>query len=344
MLYIRPNPLPVVMILRRDILIAAVAVALAAVIALGCIGTDEEKDKITTLRIGYQPSTHQVAAMVAMEEGWWLEELKPFGIVKVEAFEFPSGPPEMQAMLGGHLDVAYVGAAPPITAISQGLDAKIVAGVNTNGSNLMVRPEVGYDGPHSLKGLTLGTFPPGSIQDTVLKKWMKDNGMSPEEIDIKSMGPGDAVTAISAKRIDCCFLPTPAPSIIELAGTGRSVVASGEMWPNHACCALVVSGKLIRNQPELVEEIIRIHIKANRFINENPERAAEIYSAKTGQDLAMVKHSIEHWDGGWISDPHMTIPSTMEFARINYELGYTGGRLLTENDLFDTSFYDRVMG
>jgi NitT/TauT family transport system substrate-binding protein len=332
------------MILRRDILIAAVAVALAAVIALGCIGTDEEKDKITTLRIGYQPSTHQVAAMVAMEEGWWLEELKPFGIVKVEAFEFPSGPPEMQAMLGGHLDVAYVGAAPPITAISQGLDAKIVAGVNTNGSNLMVRPEVGYDGPHSLKGLTLGTFPPGSIQDTVLKKWLKDNGMSPEEIDIKSMGPGDAVTAISAKRIDCCFLPTPAPSIIELAGTGRSVVASGEMWPNHACCALVVSGKLIRNQPELVEEIIRIHIKANRFINENPERAAEIYSAKTGQDLAMVKHSIEHWDGGWISDPHMTIPSTMEFARINYELGYTGGRLLTENDLFDTSFYDRVMG
>jgi len=343
MLYIRPNPLPVVMILRRDTLIAAVAVALAAVIALGCIGTDEE-NKITTLRIGYQPSTHQVAAMVAMEEGWWLEELKPFGIVKVETFEFPSGPPEMQAMLGGHLDVAYVGAAPPITAISQGLDAKIVAGVNTNGSNLMVRPEVGYDGPHSLKGLILGTFPPGSIQDTVFKKWLKDNGISPEEIDIKSMGPGDAVTAISAKRIDCCFLPTPAPSIIELAGAGRSVVASGEMWPNHACCALVVSGKLMRNQPELVEEIIRIHIMANEFINENPERAAEIYSAKTGQNLAMVKHSIEHWDGGWISDPHIMIPSVMEFARINYELGYTGNRLLTEEDLFDTSFYDRVTG
>ena len=328
--------------MRRDLLIAAFAVALAAVIALGCIGTDEEK--ITTLRIGYQPSTHQVAAMVAMEEGWWLEELKPFGIDKVETFEFPSGPPEMQAMLGGHLDVAYVGAAPPISAIAQGLDAKIVAAVNTNGSNLMVRPEVSYSGPNSLRGLSLGTFPPGSIQDIVLKKWLEDNRISPDVIDIKSMGPGDAVTAISAKRIDCCFLPTPAPSIIELAGNGRSVVASGEMWPNHACCALVVSGKLIKNQPELVEEIIRIHIKANEFINENPDRAAEIYSAKTGQDLAMVKHSMEHWDGGWVSDPHIMIPSVMEFARINYELGYTGGRLLSEENLFDTSFYDRVTG
>lgn len=330
--------------MRRDLLIAAFAVALAAVIALGCIGTDKDKEKITTLRIGYQPSTHQVAAMVAMEEGWWLADLSPFGIEKVETFEFPSGPPEMQAMLGGHLDVAYVGAAPPISAIAQGLDAKIVAGVNSNGSNLMVRPEVSYSGPDSLRGLSLGTFPPGSIQDTVLKKWLEDNGVSPEEIDIKSMGPGDAVTAISAKRIDCCFLPTPAPSIIELGGNGRSVVASGEMWPNHACCSLVISGKLLRDQPDLAEEIIKIHIKATEYINENPDRAAEIYSAKTGQDLAMVRHSIEHWDGTWISDPHITIPSVMEFARINYELGYTGNRQLTEEDLFDTSFYDRVTG
>jgi len=77
-----------------------------------------------TLRIGYQPSTHQVAEMVAMEKGWWLEDLKPFGVTNVEEYEFPSGPPEMQSMLGGSLDVAYVGTAPPITAIAQGLDAR----------------------------------------------------------------------------------------------------------------------------------------------------------------------------------------------------------------------------
>jgi len=312
-----------------------------AVIALGCLGTDEDK-KITTLRIGYQPSTHQVAEMVAMEEGWWLADLAPFGIVKVEDFEFPSGPPEMQAMLGGNLDIAYVGAAPPISAIAQGLDAKIVAAVQMNGSDLVVRPEVGYEGPKSLVGLAVGTFPPGSIQDIVFKKWLQDNGINPAEIDIKSMGPGDATTAISAKRLDAVFLPHPAPSIIELGGNGRTVVASGEMWPNHACCCLVVSGKLMREEPELVEQIIKTHIKATEYINENPERAAEIYSAKTNQNLEVVSHSIENWDGAWISDPHVIIPSVAEFARVNYELGYTGSKLLTEEDLFDTSFYDRV--
>lgn len=327
--------------MRRDFLIAALAAGFVAVIALGCIGTDEDK-KITTLRIGYQPSTHQVAEMVAMEEGWWLADLSPFGIVKVEDFEFPSGPPEMQAMLGGNLDIAYVGAAPPISAIAQGLDAKIVAAVQMNGSDLVVRPEVDYEGPKSLVGLAVGTFPPGSIQDTVFKKWLQDNGVNPAEIDIKSMGPGDATTAISAKRLDAVFLPHPAPSIIELGGNGRTVVASGEMWPNHACCCLVVSGKLMREEPELVEQIIKTHIKATEYINENPERAAEIYSAKTNQNIEVVRHSIENWDGAWISDPHVIIPSVVEFARVNYELGYTGNKLLTEEDLFDTSFYDRV--
>ncbi len=327
--------------MRRDFLIAAVAVGLVAVIALGCIGTEEEK-KITTLRIGYQPSTHQVAEMVAMEEGWWLEDLSPFGIEEVEDFEFPSGPPEMTAMLGGHLDIAYVGAAPPISAIAQGLDAKIVAAVQKNGSNLVVSPQVDYQGPKSLVGLTVATFPPGSIQDTVLKKWLQDNGINPEDLDIRSMGPGDAVTAISAKAVDAIFLPHPSPSIIELEGNGKAVVASGEMWPDHACCCLVVSGELMRENPELVEQIVKTHIRATEYINENPERAAEIYSAKTGQNLTVVQHSIENWDGAWISDPHVAIPSVVEYARVDYELGYTGETLLTEEDLFETGFYDRV--
>lgn len=329
--------------MRRDFLIAALAVGLVALIALGCIGTDDEK-KITILRIGYQPSTHQVAEMVAMEEGWWLEDLAPFGIEKVEDFEFPSGPPEMQAMLGENLDIAYVGAAPPISAIAQKLDAKIVAAVQKNGSNLVVSPEVDYNGPESLVGLKVATFPPGSIQETVFKKWLQDNGVNPEEIDIKSMGPGDAVTAISAKRVDAVFLPHPSPSIIELEENGKSVVASGEMWPNHACCCLVVSGKLMREEPKLVEQIIRTHIRATEYVNENPERAAEIYSAKTGQNLTMVQYSIKTWDGAWISDPHVIIPSVVEYARVDYELGYTGEKLLTEDDLFETSFYDRVTG
>lgn len=316
--------------------------AAVALVSLGCISSPEKQpEKITTLRIGYQPSTHQVAEMVATEKGWWLEDLKPFGIEEIKEFEFPSGPPEMQAMLAGDLDAAYVGSAPPIVAIAQGLDAKIVAAVNINGSNLVFKSGLDYSSPSSLEGRSVGTFPPGSIQDIVLKKWLEDNQVDLSQIDILPMGPGDAVTAISAGKVDSVFLPHPSPAIIELEDKGKSVVASGEMWPDHACCCLVVSGKLIREQPQLVEQIVRTHINATNYVNAHPEEAAKIYSDKTGQDLDMVEYSVETWDGRWVSDPSLQIPSTVEFARIDYQMNYTP-KLLSEEDLFDTSFYQKV--
>jgi len=119
----------------------------------------------------------------------------------VKDLQFPTGIPEMQAMVAGELDVAYVGTSPPISAISSGLDAKIVAAVNINGSNLVFRPGVAYDGPQSLEGLIIGTFPPGSIQDIVLKKWLKENGVNLSKVDIKAMDPGPAMTALSAEKI-----------------------------------------------------------------------------------------------------------------------------------------------
>jgi NitT/TauT family transport system substrate-binding protein len=244
-------------------------------------------------------------------------------------------------MLAGDLDVAYVGTAPPISAISQGLDAKIVAAVNINGSDLVFKPGVAYSGPQSLIGKTVGTFPPGSIQDTVMKKWLQDNNVPISDVKIIPMGPGDAVTAISAGKVDGVFLPHPSPSIIEMEGKGKSTVASGEMWPNHACCSLVVSGRLLRDNPELVEQIIKTHIKATDYVNSHSDEAAQIYSDKTGQDLAMVEHSVETWDGKWVSDPNLQIPSTVEYAKIDYEMNYTQ-KELTEEDLFDTSFYEKV--
>jgi NitT/TauT family transport system substrate-binding protein len=343
--------------LKKFAIIAILAAV--AVMSLGCISPPEkegaapeiknisEKEKmpgkISTLRIGYQPSTHQIAEMVAYEKGWWAEDLKPFGITEIKEFEFPQGVPEMQAMVAGELDVAYVGSAPPISAIAAGLPAKIVAAVNINGSDLVLRPDVVYNGPASLAGLSIGTFAPGSIQDTVMKQWLMENGVDVSKVDIKAMDPGPAISALSAEAVDGVFLPHPAPSIIELKGKGVRVMASGEMWPNHACCCLVVTDQLIQEQPELVEQIIKTHIKATDYINAHPDEAALIYARKTKANITEIEHSIGNWDGQWISDPAVQIPSTIEFARIDYEMKYIK-KELTEEDLFDTGLYERVKG
>jgi NitT/TauT family transport system substrate-binding protein len=296
---------------------------------------------VTEVRIGYQPSTHQMAEITAMDKGWWQQDLAQYGVKNVSDKVFPTGAPEMQAMLAGDIDVAYVGAAPVLSAISTGLDAKIIAGVNTQGSDLVVRPDLNYTGPRSLKGMKIATYQAGTIQDTILRNWLKQNNISPDkDVQIIGMGAGDAVTAITAGKVDAVFLPTPFPSVIVAQSKGRIVVHSGEMYPNHTCCVLVVSGKLIREHPEIVAQIIKTNDKAVDYNLKNLDEAAAIFANKTGTKLDDVKASLKEWDGNWNSDPTLIIDPVLDYAKIQYDLGYIKTPL-TKDQLFDLSFYKK---
>ena len=332
---------------KMTIAAGAVLVLALMLIVAGCTQPSGTTTPVPTaaplkvLRIGYQPSTHQMAAITAISKGWWQQDLARFGVENVSDKVFPSGPPEMQAMQAGELDIAYVGAAPVLSSLATGLDAKIVAGVNTQGSDLVVRNSLVYTGPQSLRGTTIGTFPPGSIQDTVLRDWLQKNNLTPDkDVFIKGMTPGDAVTAILAGKVDAIFLPTPSPSTVVNQGKGRIAVHSGEMYPNHTCCVLVVSGRLIREHPEIVRQIIKTNDKAVAWNQQNLDEAAVIYATKTGANLTDVKSSLAEWDGSWASDPNVIVNPVLDYAKIQYDLGFIK-KPLTKDEIFDLTFYQK---
>ncbi|KXS39152.1 MAG: NitT/TauT family transport system substrate-binding protein [Methanohalophilus sp. T328-1] len=329
---------------RINTILILMLMVTGGVFLAGCTSQEdtEEVPDVSTLNIGYQPSTHQLAYMTAKEKGWWEEDLAPYGVENVREYEFPTGAPEMQSMLAGDLDVAYVGAAPFVATLASDLDAKIVAAANSQGSDLVLRPDITYEGPDDLKGLDIATFPPGTIQDTILRNWLKDNGIDPDnDVDIKAMGPGDAISAISAGQVDAVFLPHPAPTLIAEEGNGRSVVYSGEMLPDHVCCVVVVSGDLIRNHPDLVTEIVKTHIKGTEYSNENQDEVAQLYADRQGWDVDVIRASLEDWDGQLIADPTIIAESTVDYAQIQYELGYVNEEF-TRADMFDMSFYEQA--
>lgn len=304
--------------------------------------------EISKITFGYQPSTHQIAYMTAAEKGMWKEDLAPYGIKEIDDKLFPSGPSEMQAMASktDPLDVAYVGAAPAITAISGGLDAKIVAAVQINGSTLVIRPELPYNGPKDLKGLKIATYPSGSIQDTLLRNWLKENGLDPDkDVTLVGTDAGFAVTEISAGKVDAVFLPEPSPTTLEKTGKGRVIVRSGQMEPDHVCCVLLVSGKLIREHPDIVEQIVKTHINATEYSEAHMDEAAQIFSNKTADGAQNVtettKASLKEWDGKLITDPVQIENSTINFSNVLYSLNNTQ-KTLTKDDIFDTSFYEKA--
>lgn len=326
--------------------------SIALILSCGCTGQEENDNApasngssaIDTLNIGYQPSTHMLPFMTAYSKGMYLEELQPLGVKTIKELQFGTGAPEMQAMLSGDIDLAYVGAAPFVTAVANGLQGKIVAAVQTQGSDLVIRNGIEYTTPDDLRGLTIATFPPGTIQDTILRDWLSDHNIDPaKDLTIKGMGPGDATTAIIAGQIDAVFLPAPSPTIIKNSGAGYIAVQSGEMYPDHACCVLVASDSMITNHPDIIRKIINVDEAALDYNAKNIDEAAGYMNTMTGMDVKDITDSLAEWDGHFVLDPYLIRDSVLGFAQTQHELGYLTNPV-SESDLFDFSLWDSRMG
>jgi len=327
--------------MKKMVYLSIFMLLIAAIALSGCLGG---KAGATDVVIGFQPSTHQMAYTSAKAMGWWTDNLTQLSDVNnISDKSFPNGPPEAVALASGAIQVAYIGAAPLIPAVAQNnSDLKIIAAVQVNGSSLIVPTNVTYNGPKDFEGKKIATFPPGSIQDTLLKQWLTDNGVDLSKVEIKGMDNGEAQTALKSGAVDAVFLPHPAPSIIVAAGDGKVVMTSGDMSADHACCVLAVSQKFIDEHPDVVRELIKIHVDATKYTQENPAQAAKYYSQATNISEEIVLQSISDWDGHWISNPHIIEDYVVAYAQSQYEQKLIP-RPLTKGELFDTSFYDEYV-
>ncbi|MDO9516950.1 MAG: sulfonate ABC transporter substrate-binding protein, partial [Methanosarcinaceae archaeon] len=98
---------------------------------------------------------------------------------------------------------------------------------------------------------------------------------------------------------------------------------------------------LIRENPELVKQIVSTHIKATEYNKDNIDEAGKIFAAKTGLDIESVDKSLKDWDGEWISDPNLIVDSTVDYTTVQYDLEYID-KPLTKEDIFDLSFFEAV--
>ena len=86
----------------------SLALALLALALAGAPGCQRRPSPTAKLRLGYLPNVTHAQALVGVAEGGFARALGG----RLEARAFNAGPAVMEAMLGGDLDVAYVGPGP----------------------------------------------------------------------------------------------------------------------------------------------------------------------------------------------------------------------------------------
>ena len=228
-----------------------------------------------TVKIGYLPSDHDAALFVADAQG----KYKDAGI-NTELVQFNNGGDLMTAMASGDIDVGYVGIAPVLSSVEKGVPVKVISAAQTEGSGIVVTDESGITSGADLAGKSIATPGDASIQHVLLAYYLKENGLSLDDIEESAMKVPSMNDALKTKQIDGIITFQPYVSIAE-AQEGNTLLAdSQEILPNHPCCVVVASDDFIKNHEDQVKTILDIHKEATDFINENVEagKTADVVS------------------------------------------------------------------
>ena len=202
-----------------------------------------------TVKIGYLPSDHDAALFVADAQGLYAEKN-----ITTELVQFNNGGDLMTAMASGEVDVGYVGIAPVLSSVEKGVPVKVISSAQTEGSGIVVTKNSGIHSAADLKGKSIATPGEASIQYVLLSYYLKQNGLSTDDLNISAM---KVITF------------QPYVSIAANDSNNQVLADSLAILPNHPCCVVVASDDFIKNHKDTAKDIVAIHENATNFINEN---------------------------------------------------------------------------
>ncbi|MCP8308086.1 MAG: ABC transporter substrate-binding protein [archaeon] len=292
-------------VLGKPAMALIIVAVLVAGIAIGYYYAVLTTPKPTGIRIGYLIlDIHQSPFFIANDQGWYEEEIWPAPVKK----EYTSGIYEMGDFMAGELDAGYVGVAPAMIYASQGAEIVILASSNKEGSAIVAKPEI--NSVEELNGKKVGTPGIGTVQDILL-------GMVEEEFDITVTHAPYGVTelplALERGDIDAFIAWEIFCADAVVRGIGNIVYTSHDILPDHQCCVLWVSKKLYDERPDIVKDLVRVHVRALKFIQENSSDAQQLIASITGRDIAVVQNAWQRmtWSYHVNTDSMITFASAM---------------------------------
>ena len=177
------------------------------------------------IRIGYQKTG---VLVIARQQAILEKHFSAQGIA-VKWIEFTSGPPMMEAMSNGSVDLGSVGDTPPIFAQAANANIVYVAGSPiTNGQGILVQGDSDIHTSADLRGRRVGVAK-GTSAHNVLIATLEKAGLKYEDITPVYLSPPDAGPAFANRSIDAWAIWDPYFAIGEKKQNGRILVNAREV-------------------------------------------------------------------------------------------------------------------
>lgn len=250
------------------------------------------------ITIGFAPNLQTLPVVVAQSEGYFAEE-----DITLEAVKFTSGRRALEALIGGQLDVAFMAEYPvSIAALRDQPFGTFTTLSRYTANRVISKASIGFEDPTSLEGKKIGTTMGSNTQfftEALLTKF----GVNAEVINVS---PPDIVPALARGDIDAGIMfPDFYPAAEKALGDDYREFRSDAYI---AWFVLSATPEMLNDRPDELAAFVRALVKAEEFIETNPEGAMAALEAATEGLLSMEAIKAK-------------------FAEAEYEIGLANGLL-----------------
>jgi aliphatic sulfonates family ABC transporter substrate-binding protein len=299
----------------------------AALLAGSALGAGPSDAQGHAMTIGYQ------------EQPDWLlfvaRDMRLFEKAGIAAsfVKFEAGPPMIEAVRNGSIDLASVGSVAFLLGLAQGIDW-VMIGINPEGAysqGLVAGRDSGIKTPIDLKGKRVGLFK-GATAHFGFLMLLRQHGIHADQVTIIHMTPAQQLKALEDRQIDAAMVWEPWMQRMIHQANARIVETEGNLgiYTNVDCYS--VQRSWLNANRDTVIRFLRALLMAADIVRKDPRIAYRIWSTELGLKAAWAEAIynvvppplITEW-----TNPRYTY-SLVKGAPLYQRLGFLANYLLQE--------------
>jgi len=293
---------------------------------------EKEPDKVLVrfaYQFGFHYGQHIIMDHLNLVEKWSNETaVAEYLIIK-------GGTAQSEAFAARSLEFGSMGAPPAIKGAVQGIGIKIFASMGCKQTRIWTwRDDI--DSLADIKsGDQVNVIALKSLQQLCLIKALTELGRTVEEVNEMSVfySHPDAYQLIEQREIDVVFASPPYNAIYDADENYHCIGDDSSIWGVPLPGSVLV-GRIdfVEEHPDIAAAVFMAWLEATSWINNHPEKAAEIIGEVYGYDLSKVW---EQWQDAHLTfNPTFGLSALQDYVEVMYDVGIIDSQPSEEDLLF----------
>ncbi len=259
------------------------------------VAGDLSQSKLDELTITHVTSPLNVPSIIQKNQNVFVDTFSKNGKeVEVKYAEITSGSEQTQALASGDVDVLYaVGGTSVVLAAANGADIKILNMYSRSPEAFcMYSADEAIKSAEDLRGKTIAG-PVGTNLHQLLVAYLKEAGMTIDDVNYVNMSIPDAKAALDGGSIDAALLA--GPTAYKAKQQGYNLVTNGKGLTD-AVIAVAVREDFYNEYKNELEVFMNAEESIIEYMNENHDEAMEMVATELDLDKEAVEEMFAQYD------------------------------------------------